>query len=279
MCRWVGYFGGAIRPEELLYETEHSLIHQSQASKYYENGINGDGLGLGWYGERETPGIYRNAAPAWGDHNLRELCGQLESRLFIAHIRAATGTDVQQTNCHPFRYGRWLFAHNGYLADYERVRRDLLVAVDPKLFNNIAGTTDSELMFHLALTFGLDEDPLGALERMAGFVEQVGARHDIKEPLQMTLGVSDGECLYAVRYASGPVVNTLFVSESVDAMRALYPKAERLHHLRSDARAIVSEPLSKLPGAWREIPISTALIVQPGRVDVRPFHPRPPARA
>ena len=172
MCRWVGYFGGAIRPEELLYEPEHSLINQSQHSKFNENGLNGDGLGLGWYGSRETPGVYRNAAPAWGDRNMRELCAQIESQLFLAHIRAATGTDVQQTNCHPFRYGRWIFVHNGFLADYERVHRELLLAVDPKLFDNIDGTTDSELMFHLALTFGLDAEPLPALERMAGFIEK-----------------------------------------------------------------------------------------------------------
>ena len=125
MCRWVGYLGGAIRPEELLYETEHSLIHQSQASEFYENGVNADGLGLGWYGLRDTPGIYRNAMPAWGDRNLRELCGQLETKLFLAHIRATTGTPVQQTNCHPFRHGSWLFVHNGYIAELRNGQRPL----------------------------------------------------------------------------------------------------------------------------------------------------------
>src|SRR5438046_573460 len=104
MCRWVGYFGGAIRPEELLYKPEHSLIHQSKASDLYERGLNGDGLGLGWYGSLKEPGIYRNASPAWGDQNLREIARQVESHLFLAHIRAATGTPVQDTNCHPFRY-------------------------------------------------------------------------------------------------------------------------------------------------------------------------------
>jgi predicted glutamine amidotransferase len=279
MCRWVGYFGGAIRPEELLYEPEHSLITQSQASKFYENGINGDGLGLGWYGSRSAPGIYRNPAPAWADRNLRELSGQIESRLFLAHIRAATGTDVQQTNCHPFRYQNWLFVHNGFLAEYAQVHRELLLAVAPQLFENIDGTTDSEVMFHLALTFGLAEDPLPALERMAGFVEEIGKRHHIAEPLQMTLGLSDGERLYAVRYASGPVVNTLFVSENVDALRQLYPKNERLQHFPDDARTIVSEPLSKLSGIWHEVPVSTALIVDRGKFESRPFTPRAPAQA
>ena len=279
MCRWVGYFGAAIRPEELLYEPEHSLITQSQASKFYENGINGDGLGLGWYGSRSTPGIYRNAAPAWADRNLRELSAQIESPLFLAHIRAATGTDVQQTNCHPVRYRNWIFVHNGFLANYEQVHRELLLAVAPELFENIDGTTDSEVMFHLALTFGLADEPLPALERMAGFIEETGRRHGIAEPLQMTLGLSDGKRLYAVRYASGPVVNTLYVSESVDAVRELYPAHERLQHLPTDARAIVSEPLSKLSGIWHEVPVSTALIVDRGKFESRPFTPRAPALA
>jgi predicted glutamine amidotransferase len=280
MCRWVGYYGGAIRPEELIYETEHSLIAQSQSSRFFENGVNGDGLGLAWYGGAATrPGLYRNHAPAWADRNFRELCSQVESPLFIAHIRAATGTPVQQTNCHPFRRGRWVFAHNGFINQFEKVHRELLLAVPSELFSTIDGTTDSELLFHLALGFGLEQAPLVALERMAGFVEHVCTRHGIPDPLQMTLGVSDGEQLYAVRYSSGPEPNTLFVSETVEAIRALYPKRERLAHLRADSRAVVSEPLVQLSGMWREVPPSTALIVRKDGLKLQPFSPRAPAQA
>ena len=52
----------------------------------------------------------------------------------FAHIRATTGTAVQQTNCHPFRHGRWLWMHNGAIADFPAVKRDLTLAVDPQLF-------------------------------------------------------------------------------------------------------------------------------------------------
>ena len=77
------------------------------------------------------------------------------------------------------------------------------MAVEPALYPCIEGSTDSEVMFYLALTFGLEDDPIGALERMAGFVEAAGHRIDVAEPLQMTVGLSDGERVYAVRYASG----------------------------------------------------------------------------
>jgi glutamine amidotransferase len=199
--------------------------------------------------------------------------------LFLAHVRAGTGTPVQRTNCHPFRYRNWLFVHNGYVAGYQRLRRDLLLAVHPDLFRNIAGSTDSELMFHLALTFGLTDDPIGGIARMAGFVETTAAAAGVDEPaLQMTVGVSDGVRLYAVRYASGPEVNTLFVAEDLQSVRMLYPDNDRLVHFGDFARVVVSEPLTHLPGMWREVPAGTALIIDE-QIEERAFQPVGPLAA
>ena len=294
MCRWLGYFGNPIPLEDLLYDAPHSLIEQSRHAHLQASLQNGDGFGLGWYRDsREKPGVYRSVAPAWSDANLRDLAAQIRSPLFLAHVRAATGTAVQQTNCHPFRHGRWIMVHNGFIAEFLRLRRDLMLAVDPDLFPNIQGTTDSEMIFHLALTFGLTEEPLPALERMAGFVEEVAERHGVAEPLQMTIGLSDGEHLYAVRYASGPVVNTLFVSEDTrEHARSARPGGVRLApgqiaglayadnkplpHLDVEARAIVSEPVADLPGLWQEVPPSSALIVGPGPDERLAFNPQPP---
>src|SRR5687767_2554135 len=277
MCRWLAYFGNPIRLESLLYEADNSLVEQSRHDRMAGGHPNADGFGVGWYGNRDEPGLYRSTSPAWGDRNLRELAAQIESRLFLGHVRAATGTPVEQSNCHPFRHGRWLFVHNGFIDAYERVRRDLLLAVDPGLFPGIQGTTDSELLFHLALTFGLQDEPLAALERAAGFVEETGRRHGVAEPLQMTVGLSDGERVYAARYASGPVVNSLFVSADAAAVRALYPDDERFRGLGPEARAVVSEPLGDLPGVWHEVPPGSALVVQPGDDEEVPFAPRPAA--
>ncbi|WP_231994741.1 class II glutamine amidotransferase [Mycobacterium sp. ACS4054] len=240
---------------------------------------NGDGTGLGWYEHRAEPALFRSVTPAWGDENLLELATEIRTRLFLAHVRAGTGTPVQQTNCHPFRYGNWLFVHNGHVGGYSRLRRELLFAVDPDLFGNIAGSTDSEVMFHLALTFGLTEDPITGIARMAGFVEAVADAAGVAEPaLQMTVGVSDGARLYAVRYASGPEVNTLFVNEDQQSVRMLYPQDEGAGHFGDDARVVVSEPLTTLPGAWREVPAGTALIIGDD-IEERPFQPISPAAA
>jgi predicted glutamine amidotransferase len=135
-------------------------------------------------------------------------------------------------------------------------------------------TTDSELIFHLALTFGLRDDPIGGLERMAGFVEATCERHGIDTPLQMTIGVSNGTDLWAARYASGPVVNTLFVSQEAQSLRELYPERPRFAGISDDTRVIVSEPLVDLPGVWHEIEESTALVIGPGGFEQRPFSPR-----
>ena len=279
MCRWIAYFGNPIRPRALLYDTAHGLIEQSRRDRLASGNPNADGFGLGWYdqdGDGE-PGLYRNILPAWGDRNLRDLATHIRSPLFLGHVRAATGTPVEHSNCHPFRHGNWLFQHNGFIEQHLEHRRELLLAVDPSLFASIDGTTDSQLLFFLALTFGLQDDPIGALERMAGFVEATGHAHGIAEPLQMTIAVSDGRRLFAARYASGPFVNSLFVSEHARAIRALYPDDQRFAIFSDEARVIVSEPLGDLPGVWREVPPGTALIVQPDEDREVPFVPAVPA--
>lgn len=279
MCRWMGYFGAPVRPELLLYETEHSLIVQSRRSVQMVNAINGDGFGLGWYGIREEPGVYRNPDPAWSDRNLRVIAGQVESPLFLAHVRASTGTPSQQTNCHPFQHGEWIFVHNGFINEFHQIRRELLLAVDPELFDNIEGTTDSEVLFHLALTFGLRDDPIGALEQMAGFVEHVCGAHGIGTPLQMTIGVSNGKGLWAARYASQMKANTLYVSAEPHTIREMYPDRERLAHLADDTRIVVSEPLVDLPGVWHEMEAGSAVEISAGTFERRAFAPRVPAAA
>jgi predicted glutamine amidotransferase len=280
MCRWNAWFGQPIPLEELLYKTEHGLIDQALHARMGVETTNGDGFGVGWYaaGREGGPARYRSVTPAWSDANLRDLAAHVESPLFLAHIRATTGTAVQQTNCHPFRHGRWLFVHNGAIAAFETLRRDLMLAVDPTLFVDIKGSTDSETLFYLALTFGLEDDPIGALEQAVGFIEETARAHRVADPIQMTVGVADGERLWAVRYSSEHRSRTLFVSTDAASVRALYPDNERLARLTDEDRIIVSEPLSALPGLWVEVPESTALVIQPGADEEAEFRPRSPAR-
>ncbi|QGZ52650.1 class II glutamine amidotransferase [Streptomyces sp. QHH-9511] len=274
MCRWLAYSGTPVLLDTILYRPAHSLIDQSLHSKLGVETTNGDGFGVGWYTEsNESPALFRDTGPAWNNRNLRELADHVHSPLFFAHIRASTGTAVQQSNCHPFRRGRWMFMHNGAITGFHLMRRDLTMLIDPRLYADVEGTTDSEVMFNLALTFGLDQDPPAAVARMAGVVERVGREHGVESPLQMTLAITDGERTWAFRYSSGHTSRSLFYSSRVEALRRLHPDVTFLQDVSEETRLIVSEPLGDLPGAWNEVPESTYGVVQPGSDELRPFAP------
>jgi predicted glutamine amidotransferase len=277
MCRWLAYSGTAVPLENLVSKPANSLIHQSRESAMGATALNADGFGVGWYLPGDpVPALFRSVQPAWADANLEELARHIRSPLFLAHVRATTGTPVQQTNCHPFRHDNWLWVHNGAVRDFDRVKRDLVLAVDPQLYPGIVGSTDSELLFHLALTFGLREEPITAVERMIGFVEQVGRAHRVEAPLQMTVGTTDGVSVWAFRYSSEHRSRTLFYSAAVSALRAQHPELPILRELSDETRIVVSEPLSDLAGAWIEVPESYAGVVRPGQDELVPLAPRLP---
>jgi predicted glutamine amidotransferase len=274
VCRWLAYSGSPIRLEELLVKRDRSLIDQSLHARQGATPTNGDGFGVGWYEDAETPRLYRSTHPAWNDRNLRELAAGISSPLFFAHIRASTGTAIQETNTHPFRYGRWLWMHNGLIREFPRMKRELALTIDESLFPSIEGTTDSETMFYLALTFGLEDDPVDAVERMVGFVEETGQRHGVEDPIQMTVATTDGRSVWVFRYSSEGDSRTLYFSTRMDDLKALYPESEELANLSDETRVVVSEPLGDLPGVWNEVPESHLGIVRPGDDELRPFTPR-----
>ena len=279
MCRWLAYTGSPLPVGDLLYVPQNSLVMQSLHSKLGVEPTNGDGFGVGWYDESDTPGRYRSTEPAWNDRNLREITEHISSPLVLAHVRASTGTAIQQSNCHPFKRGHWLWMHNGALAGFRKVKRDLAMAVDPELYGEIEGSTDSEIFFYLALTFGLETDPPAAVAQAVGLIEAVGRQHGEMFPLQMTVATTDGDTLWAFRYSTEGRSRSLFHSNDVSTLRAQYPDNPLLERLTDDARLIVSEPLGDLRGAWREIGESTCIVVRKGELEVRPFAPAPPQRA
>jgi predicted glutamine amidotransferase len=270
MCRWIAYLGPSIPMSLLLVEPQNSLLVQSLSSKEGAEPTNGDGFGVGWYTDlRDEPGQYREIRPAWNDENLRDLSMHLRSGLFLAHIRAATGPSIQRSNCHPFRHGRWLFQHNGLIPEFGRIRRRLLMDVDEALFDGIRGTTDSEVMFHLALTFGLEADPPGALARMIGHVERRLDEAGIEPGIQFSAAVTDGETLYAVRYSSVNDSRTLYYSRDVEVLSEVYPEAEQAP---PGSILVVSEPLSPM-AQWTRVPESSLIVASRYEDSMQPFVP------
>ena len=277
MCRWMAYSGSPMLVGDLLFKPKHSLIDQSLHSTMGATTTNGDGFGVGWYGVGDEPGTFHSTEPAWNDRNLRGIAYHIESPLVLAHVRASTGGAIQQTNCHPFRFGSWLWMHNGAIRQFPTVKRELALAVDPNLYPLIEGSTDTELFFFLALTFGLRDDPVLAVEQAVGLIEQVGRAHGVPDPIQMTVATSDGTRLWAFRYSSEHDSRTLFFSTAIDALRAHYPNLTVLDSFSPESRLVVSEPLSDLAGAWNEVPESHWGVVQPGGDEIHAFKPRPPS--
>lgn len=244
MCRWLTYRGRPIYLEKLLLEPANSLIRQSLHARKGAVATNGDGFGVGWYGERDVPGIYRDILPAWSDPNLKHLAHQIRSGLFFAHVRASTGTATSRANCHPFGHGRWLFMHNGQVGAYDRVRRRLDAMIPDALYPCRQGTTDSEVIFYLLFHHGLEEDPVGALRRTIAAVNGAMAEVGTEEPFKLTACLSDGRRVFAVRYASDGPAPTMFCCDGEDRL------------------IVVSEPLDADVSTWREVPDNHLLVAE-----------------
>jgi glutamine amidotransferase len=271
----MAYSGDPLPAHDLLFRPKHSIIDQSLHAQLGGFTTNGDGFGIGWYGAdgRATPTVYKSTHPAWNDENLREVATEIRSPLLFAHVRASSGTPVQRSNCHPFRYGKWLWMHNGSLAGFREVKHDLLAAVDTSLYPDIEGSTDTETLFFLALTFGLADDPPAAVARAVGFVEDVGRRHGVEYPVHMTVATSDGESTWVFRYSSEKATSSLYHSTDVAQLRQLYPELEVLQDVGDGSCLVVSEPLRDLPGAWNEVPEGSWALVRRGVKEIQPFEP------
>ena len=270
MCRWLAYSGPAVPLSTLLTRPDHSLIDQSIRARENVVTTNGDGFGVGWYGEGNDPGSFRDTHPAWNNANLRHLADHIRSALFMAHVRAATGTPIQDTNCHPFTFENWSFQHNGCVPGFRQLKRRMLLDVQPDLFPSIQGSTDSETLFFLAVTFGLQSDPQLAMQRMVGHVERIRQEAGIAEPITLSAAASDGGRLFAVRYSSDGDSPTLYHSRHANALRVIDGSYESLP---DSAVVILSEPLDELAEHWEEIPESSFVAVESGETKITSFAP------
>jgi glutamine amidotransferase len=256
MCRWIAYQGETTALDRYVTEPSHSLVVQSLKALESAGSTNGDGFGLGWYGDHAEPGLYREVRPAWSDENLRHLCRHIRSHLFFAHVRASTGTPTTRPNCHPFAYGRWMFMHNGQIGDWALIRRRVEAMIPDAIYGARHGTTDSEAVFLAILGAGADDDPLGATERTLATITQLVEQSGTTEPLRFTAALSDGRSLYAFRYANRETSNSLYYREIGDSV------------------VIVSEPLDMERAFWKPVPHSHAVVVRAGeRVRMQPFLP------
>lgn len=236
MCRILAYAGRPILIEDLVCRPEHSLVHQALAAHEGKTPTNGDGFGIGWYGERAEPGCYRETRPAWSDENLRSLCAQVRSPLFFAHVRASTEASVERVNCHPFTHGRWMFMHNGQIGGHRKIRRAIEGMIADDLYEKRVGSTDSEALFLAAFAHGLERDPVGAVARTIRRILDLQKAAGIVEAFRFAACLTDGDSIWAFRWSSDPFPPTLYLAE------------------RDGGIVVVSEPIDTCGTVWTRVP-------------------------
>jgi glutamine amidotransferase len=245
MCRWIAYRGETTALEHYVTEPEHSLISQSIQALESTASTHGDGFGLGWYGTHPEPGLYREVRPAWSDENLRYLCRHLQSHLFFAHVRSATGTPTTRPNCHPFACGGWMFMHNGFIGNWSRLRRRVEALIPDELYPARIGTTDSEAIFLAIMGAGID-NPLAAAQKTLARLTDFVNESEPGDRLRFTTALTNGRDLYAFRYAVNDSANTLYYRESEKNI------------------VIVSEPLDRNHRNWKSVSENHVLVATAG---------------
>lgn len=142
------------------------------------------GWGVGFYQAGE---ILLKRRPIDDHDEVRpaDIIRDVRADTLVAHVRQATVGAPRTENTHPFRYRQWLFANTGTVEAFTKLRGRLTEQLPTFLHRDVRGETDSELAFHLFLSFLHDA---GELDRPA--VSAAAAR----TALRGAIALVDGLC-------------------------------------------------------------------------------------
>jgi len=273
------YLGPEITLGSLLTEPDHSIVKQSVEAREREEPLNGDGFGVAWYDPQlDRPALFKDVRPAWSNRNLIELGRVVRTNALMAHVRAATPPlPVHELNCHPFRWGKLSFMHNGAIGGFTQLKRALQAKLSDEAYSWVQGSTDSEHLFALAIDEYQRHEPdtLAALEAalLAAIrqAEELRRAAGIERPSWFNLVACDGERAVATRVIYGG-----------DRPESLYYHMGRRYVCDDgvcrmvpveDAGAVLvaSEPLSADPG-WQEVPAGHLVAIEADRsLEVKPL--------
>ncbi len=159
MCRLLGYQGPRpVRLDREILDLPNALIRQSACDRDVCK-PNEDGWGFG-YDEGGLLQIVKKPNRAHADPEFARIARRPFRRMML-HIRRASVGDRTETNTHPWSYGgELIFAHNGSVYGFDRIRREAMASLPEPLRGNIRGETDSEFAMHVFLKHFLAVDRL-----------------------------------------------------------------------------------------------------------------------
>ena len=324
MCRWFVYIGEEpALLEDILIKPQHSIVKQISAHylpnlhttydprlrrKVFNAGIasdeqgsnhltNVDGFGVGYYtgvaaefnhDAVNRPCVYRNIRPPVNDLNLRSLCAHTATTCVFAHIRAGTGmTSPVETNNHPFVFGRYMFMHNGDVANFSKIKISLLQKISDKAHSNIYGTTDTEHCAALFFThLGDDWKTEMPLETIRGAMKATirdllvlieksaeGSEEELYDS-SLNFAVTDGLQVLCVRYSSmdncdppslyystkaGPTLNRKYPDHPDGKVTKKLAKLATIDHGKH--AIVASEPNTYKGEDWILVPAKTFVLI------------------
>ncbi len=202
MCRLFGF--RSVIPSQVhasLLDAENALGAQSNAHP--------DGWGVAYYVDG-SPHLTKSPTHALGDQLFHRLSGLVSSETVLAHVRKATQGSKGLLNCHPFQFGRWVFAHNGDIPGFaDGLMPRLREEIAPRLRRFVLGDTDSETIFFIFLSLLERHSPLSQRPDLAQVVAAVQAtlekvRTLCQQPgneagLLLTFIVTDGDVMVATQ--------------------------------------------------------------------------------
>ena len=260
MCRLYGL--SATEPTKV----ECSLVHAQNAlmaqSREDTAGLtHGHGWGVATYPDG-LPNVERQTWAAYHGEHFRKTAARVYSRTVIAHVRRATVGPPRLENTHPFSHGRWVFAHNGTVPNFDRVREPMLDAMDFLHRTEIRGSTDSEHIFRYLLSLWELDPARPLLEILRLGLEQIvswSREVDPDAPASLNVLWSDGEHLAGSRLG-----RTLWYLERDGLVTCEICGTPHVHHdPHRDYRAveIASEPVTQ--ESWLRVPNGVVFNVDP----------------
>jgi glutamine amidotransferase len=232
-----------------------------QSLKDSEGLTHGHGWGVAEH-PNGVPLVEKQAWAAYHGEHFRKTAARVYARTVIAHVRRATVGPPGLENTHPFVHGVWLFAHNGTVPNFDRVRERLLEELDPLHRSEIRGSTDSEHVFRYLLTLWMQAPERPLIETLRIGLEKVVAwclEIDPKRKIGLNVLWADGENLV------GSCLNrTLWYLERDGILPCEICGRPHVHHSPKQhyrAVEIASEPITR--ERWLPLPDGTVFSVEP----------------